>query len=631
MPCSVFVAAAAPSKAQRHLPFRHNSSSGVTSVLCLVEKAGSTAWEALLAHDHELPPVQLAGSVAAATPPVLTIVRNPYVRFLSAYLDKAAPHKRGINFNGTFAQFAVHLASCEPQQDSCPSRDVHFAPQLRLCHLSAGFRYDLVLRIEEMPIWYEAVIDLMGLRVAAQSYGKDKDPTACFFHPLNVRCDELFRTGEPRSYSNASVSHADSHATYASEKVLDEYTPLAARAATTLYRADVLQFGYRLWDGIGPLELVPPAVLPLQTSLPPLERQPEALPASLDVEPQSVINGSMPDGSSDDQFARRVTALALWSRYACTGPDYMAQLRPQSIQVKQAMLTGGLSAAVLAGSVGRLLMYGHSMPMRMLIHNVVFLERTSTSRVRAMPEACSREWPFQDYPTDCGDDLSAEVWSDWQLLDGRAFRAMDGGVGLVELRPGLEILFVANAFRFQNANFGLEQLKALLRANPVNAAIFQEPHPNAFFSAQCCGCSARALCSCESPPLARTEIAAALAQQGVRQIINIHGNLDPLLPDSEQAIMRAQPASESCHAPCCSDRITAGCAAVLNISGVFHSHPTHMCVPGVYDDVAAAIAMWASRQLPKQRQAPTDQHLICTEKTVAAETWLDHYKEKMDG
>ena len=127
---------------------------------------------------------------------------------------------------------------------------MHFAPQLRLCHLSAGFRYDLVLRIEEMPIWYEAVIDLMGLRVAAQSYGKGKDPTACFFHPPNVSCDEIFRTGEPRSYSSASFSHADSHATYASEKMLDEYTPLAARAATTLYRADVLQFGYRLWDGI---------------------------------------------------------------------------------------------------------------------------------------------------------------------------------------------------------------------------------------------------------------------------------------------------------------------------------------------------------------------------------------------
>ena len=225
-------------------------------MLCLIEKAGSTAWEALLAHDHELPPVHssLAGSVAAARPPVLTIVRNPYARFLSAYLDKAAPHKRGITFNGTFAEFAVHLASCKPQPGewtgSCPSRDVHFAPQLSLCHLSAGFRYDLVLRIEEMPIWYEAVIDLMGLRVAAQSYGKGKDPTACFFHPPNVSCDEIFRTGEPRSYSSASFSHADSHATYASEKMLDEYTPLAARAATTLYRADVLQFGYRLWDGI---------------------------------------------------------------------------------------------------------------------------------------------------------------------------------------------------------------------------------------------------------------------------------------------------------------------------------------------------------------------------------------------
>jgi len=281
MPCSVAAATFVRShgqgdsgNAQRHLPFHHNSSSGVTSVLCLIEKAGSTAWEALLAHDHELPPVHssLAGSVAAARPPVLTIVRNPYARFLSAYLDKAAPHKRGITFNGTFAEFAVHLASCKPQPGewtgSCPSRDVHFAPQLSLCHLSAGFRYDLVLRIEEMPIWYEAVIDLMGLRVAAQSYGKGKDPTACFFHPPNVSCDEIFRTGEPRSYSSASFSHADSHATYASEKMLDEYTPLAARAATTLYRADVLQFGYRLWDGIGPLELVPSAVLPPQISLP---------------------------------------------------------------------------------------------------------------------------------------------------------------------------------------------------------------------------------------------------------------------------------------------------------------------------------------------------------------------------
>ena len=254
-----------PNGGVRHLPFRHTSSStGVRSVLCLIEKSGSTAMLHLLEHDRHLAPAQLAGGVASTVaPPVLTIVRNPYARLLSAYLDKAARHKRGITFNGTFPEFAVHLASCVERVEghgSCPRSDLHFAPQLSHCHLSDGFHYDLVLRLEEMPRWYEAVINLLGLRVAAQSYAygsKTDDPAACFFHPQNVSCDELFRTEEPRSYGGASTSHKDSHATYASERVLAVYTPLAAQAATTLYRADAAQFGYRQWDGTGPFELAP--------------------------------------------------------------------------------------------------------------------------------------------------------------------------------------------------------------------------------------------------------------------------------------------------------------------------------------------------------------------------------------
>jgi len=188
----------------RHVPFRHTSSTGVTSVLCLIEKAGSTAWLALVAYDRSLAPVQRAGSLATVAPPVLTMVRNPYVRFLSAYLDKVAPHQRGFTFNGTFAAFAHHLASCAPTRGgdtSCAGDDKHLAPQLSLCHLSAGFRYDLVLRLEEMPLWYEAVIDLLGLRVAAQGYGTaHHGPYACFYHPVGVGCDELFGAAGRRSY-----------------------------------------------------------------------------------------------------------------------------------------------------------------------------------------------------------------------------------------------------------------------------------------------------------------------------------------------------------------------------------------------------------------------------------------------
>jgi len=250
-------AAAHPNGGVRHLPFRHTSSMGVTSVLCLIEKAGSTTWNALLEHDRHIMP-QIGGALSTATPPVVTLVRNPYARFLSAFLDKAARHKRGITFNGTFAEFAVNLAGCDPdiRDGTCPRRDVHFTPQLKHCYLSDGFRYDLVLRIEEMPMWYEAVMAMLGLRTAAQSFtsgGAD----ACFYAPPNVTCDDLFRTSKPRTYSGASKVHADSHATFANDVVLREYTAPAARAANVLFGSDVVTFGYTKWDGVGRFELMP--------------------------------------------------------------------------------------------------------------------------------------------------------------------------------------------------------------------------------------------------------------------------------------------------------------------------------------------------------------------------------------
>merc|ERR1740139_1216922 len=88
----------------------------------------------------------LVGSTSA---PRYIVVRNPFTRLLSGYLDKVErspqPTKwpSGFNGSGGFAAF-VRAVVAEPP----PTLNKHFAPQSGQCGLTAGIRYT-ALRLEE--------------------------------------------------------------------------------------------------------------------------------------------------------------------------------------------------------------------------------------------------------------------------------------------------------------------------------------------------------------------------------------------------------------------------------------------------------------------------------------------------
>eukprot|EP00951_Prasinocladus_malaysianus_P043351 scaffold539968_cov53-Prasinocladus_malaysianus.AAC.1 len=93
------------------------------------------------------------------------IVRDPYSRLLSGFLDKACyptPGSWTENMNSEyggpyqetpeeFGRFVSHLVSKRVRGELI---DPHFSPLFDHCGLSTGMRYDLYLKAEEMDEWY---------------------------------------------------------------------------------------------------------------------------------------------------------------------------------------------------------------------------------------------------------------------------------------------------------------------------------------------------------------------------------------------------------------------------------------------------------------------------------------------
>jgi len=281
-------------KISRGEVFSFTSHQGTTANVCLIEKAGSTEWlnlfeadaymEKFRANHHDKGAATagtIAGTVYAAKsnppPPSIVFVRNPYTRFLSAYLDKVVGIRGSsrVSFNGDFGAF-VKLVCKEtlkrllhPGSDgdkSGPAADEHFGAESGKCGLNMGFVYDLVLRVEEQPMWYETLVTMLGLKETVQMFDgtvpKDgmslsHNKSLCFYKPPGLECADLFTTAEPKVYQGESTAGDSSkagedqvgHATDAADQLAEYYTPKIAHAVTALYIHDFYRFDYPTWDG----------------------------------------------------------------------------------------------------------------------------------------------------------------------------------------------------------------------------------------------------------------------------------------------------------------------------------------------------------------------------------------------
>ena len=182
------------------------------TVLCLLAKVASTSFKLALlksasvagypdaggrfdTRPHgELLPDSVSGLDAAEwvrladSGPAYIVVRNPFTRLLSAFLDKVerhpAPQKWPSGFTGAggFGAF-VRAVVAEP----AASLNKHFALQSAQCGLDAGMRYE-VLKLEEEDAWYASLVCRLQLQQAvASGWEHDNHGGARCFHEV-VSC-----------------------------------------------------------------------------------------------------------------------------------------------------------------------------------------------------------------------------------------------------------------------------------------------------------------------------------------------------------------------------------------------------------------------------------------------------------
>ena len=105
------------------------------------------------------------------TAPRIIIVRDPYDRLLSGYLDKIVMQKiarlapKPYKIGDGFAAFVGNLTQRPPEE-----ANVHWRPQALQCGMDRGLSYDYVLPVEEMHRWYEPLVRVLGL-VRTVSHG----------------------------------------------------------------------------------------------------------------------------------------------------------------------------------------------------------------------------------------------------------------------------------------------------------------------------------------------------------------------------------------------------------------------------------------------------------------------------
>jgi len=270
------------------LPFLYTGANHQLALMCLSPKSGSSAWSFALLLGHATEPTQIklgattahhknlpvnvsqqqyAAALATPSVPRLAIVRHPVPRLLSGYLGKViavptpAYWPSGYNWSDVdqgFPRFVEYVTS----HPNTLVKKTHFQLQTDMC---AGFAPGVApwryLRIEEVGMWYEGVVCMLGLqRVVSSGWENFKTTTMadrvkkgvnhtdghvmgrlpCMVHTdcgCVVTCD-----------SRCSATNA-AHASFrdANSQLNDYYTRELAELVNGWARADLVQFGYKPW------------------------------------------------------------------------------------------------------------------------------------------------------------------------------------------------------------------------------------------------------------------------------------------------------------------------------------------------------------------------------------------------
>ena len=246
---------------------RHPASRGM--LFCLCEKTGSTAWKFLFLRmlrdqgrlqdpfrlnisPHKTRIKQLSFSenkqlLDDPKVPRIMLVRDPFKRLLSGFLDKAATHRRWLESrlplpchqNGgecyspgepfkKFVDITTHSARL----------NAHFDLLSNHCLIPDGLVYDYFLKVEDLEEWYPPLIALLQLeRYAAKGW---RTPTKfwpgqhdCFHaNPPRITCDSVAKAIHAAAALNSSRSPSMLYAPLSARNGIAGAAPMATAWAT---------------------------------------------------------------------------------------------------------------------------------------------------------------------------------------------------------------------------------------------------------------------------------------------------------------------------------------------------------------------------------------------------------------
>jgi hypothetical protein len=266
-----------------------------SAMICVNAKGGSSRWKMLLhkamgdkSFLHHSPhmltmkwlsPAQMSlGALQAPETLSFILVRNPYVRALSGYLDKIhmdplpsvnnklygkklGPRHYQLTdqrFRSSFGQY-VHFINGTGRD---LLKDVHFKPISEQCF---SMRNDVVLRVEEIHEWYPELIRFLGIEEHARkgwaeesewNLGSQAD-RECFYPRPDGDCDHWsVGVGTPdglhsmKEVEGSTGGAKTMHATNAAGKLAEHYTPALAATVTKIYARDLRTYHYPHWNGV---------------------------------------------------------------------------------------------------------------------------------------------------------------------------------------------------------------------------------------------------------------------------------------------------------------------------------------------------------------------------------------------
>lgn len=265
-----------------------NQRTGQKAIFCLNQKAGSSTWKGLLLKN--LDPIcflklmnvsnvhktickyvkatsdsELEEAIKDKSVPRIMIIREPYGRLLSGYLDKIENRSYSVSYTPNypylynkstgFDGFVKLLSLASKYNYKGINR--HFLPQSNKCFLDNNkFSYDYYLKMEHTDGWYEPIIQLLGLEddvSTGWNFTTNWNPSGksiCFHHSLNKTCDQMFRSNSiyaddmkqqyHRSNGNSSITkHIDNPSNESHDNNTVDITISTTKTTTTTTAATV--------------------------------------------------------------------------------------------------------------------------------------------------------------------------------------------------------------------------------------------------------------------------------------------------------------------------------------------------------------------------------------------------------